>query len=44
MRVSRGKDHDKLGMDLDAVEVKITMIDYLEGVLEDFPTNLVTHG
>jgi hypothetical protein len=37
--VSRGKKHDYLGMDLNfsiAGEVKITMIDYLKGVLEDF--------
>jgi hypothetical protein len=40
MRVFRGKKHDYLGMDLDFAnkgEVKITMIDYLKGVLEDFP-------
>jgi hypothetical protein len=40
MRVSRGKKHDNLGIDLDFTnpgEVKITMIDYLKGVLEEFP-------
>jgi hypothetical protein len=40
MLVSRGKNHDYLGMDLDFTkpgEVKVTMINYLKGVLEDFP-------
>jgi hypothetical protein len=39
MRVSRGKKHDYLGIDLDYYndgEVKITMINYLKGVLDDF--------
>jgi hypothetical protein len=40
MRVSRGKVHDYLGMTLDLTnkgEVKVTMIDYLKGVINDFP-------
>jgi hypothetical protein len=40
MRVSRGKAHDYLGMTLDFTnkgEVKVTMIDYLKGVINDFP-------
>jgi hypothetical protein len=40
IRVSRGKVHDYLGMTLDftnKVEVKITMIDYLKRVINDFP-------
>jgi hypothetical protein len=44
MRVSRGKTRDYLGMDLDYSndgEVKITMINYLKGVLEDFPEAIV---
>jgi hypothetical protein len=44
MRVSRGKKHDYLGMDLDYSndgEVKITMINYLKGFLEDFPEAIV---
>jgi hypothetical protein len=39
MRVSRGKKHDYLSMDLDFTnkgEVKITMIDYIKGALEEF--------
>jgi hypothetical protein len=46
MRVSRGKPHAYLMMDLDFTnpgEVKITMIDYLNGVLEDFP-ELITRS
>jgi hypothetical protein len=45
MRVSRGKKHDYLGMDLDYSndgEVKITMINYLKGVLDDFPEAIVS--
>jgi hypothetical protein len=40
MHVSRGLVHDYLGMTLDystKVEVKVTMVDYLKGVLGDFP-------
>jgi hypothetical protein len=40
MRVSRGKKHDYLGMDLDYSvpgEVKITMVDYLKRVITEFP-------
>jgi hypothetical protein len=40
MRVSQGKVHDYLGMTLDFTnkgEVKVTMIDYLKGVVNDFP-------
>jgi hypothetical protein len=40
MRVLRGRVHDYLGMTLDFTnkgEVKVTMIDYLKGVINDFP-------
>jgi hypothetical protein len=40
MRLSRGKKHDYLGMDLDYSvlgEVKITMVDYLKRVITEFP-------
>jgi hypothetical protein len=40
MHVSRGLVHDYLGMTLDYTtkgEVKVTMVDYLSGVLGDFP-------
>jgi hypothetical protein len=40
MRVSRGRVHDYLGMTLDFTnkgEVKFTMINYLKGVINDFP-------
>jgi hypothetical protein len=40
MHVSRGLVHDYLGMTLDYAtkgEVKVTMVDYLKGVLNDFP-------
>jgi hypothetical protein len=40
MKVSRGKVHDYLGMTLDYSkkgEVKVTMIDYMKVVIEDFP-------
>jgi hypothetical protein len=40
MHVSRGLVHDYLGMTLDYTtkgEVKVTMVDYLKGVLGDFP-------
>jgi hypothetical protein len=40
MKVSRGKVHDYLGMTLDYTkkgEVKLTTIDYMKGVIEDFP-------
>jgi hypothetical protein len=40
MHVSRGTVHDYLGMTLDYTtkgEVKVTMVDYLKGVLGDFP-------
>jgi hypothetical protein len=40
MIVSRGRVHDYLGMTLDFTnkgEFKVTMIDYLKGVLNDFP-------
>ena len=39
MKVSWGKVHDYLGMQLDfetAGEVKITMIDYVKDILEEF--------
>jgi hypothetical protein len=45
MRLSRGNKHDYLGMDLDysnVGEVKITMINYLKGVLDDFPEAIVS--
>jgi hypothetical protein len=41
--VSRGRMHDYLGMTLDFTkkgEVKITMIDYLNGVINDFPEEI----
>jgi hypothetical protein len=44
MRVSRGKKHDYLGMDWkysNGGEVKITMINYLKGVLEYLPDAIV---
>jgi hypothetical protein len=40
MRVSRGKKHDYLGIDLDYSvpgEVKVTMVDYLKRVITEFP-------
>jgi hypothetical protein len=40
MKVSRGKKHNNLGMTLDFTkegEVKVTMIDCMKGVIEDFP-------
>jgi hypothetical protein len=40
MGLSRGKVHDYLGMTIDFTnkgEVKVTMIDYLKGVINDFP-------
>jgi hypothetical protein len=40
MRVSRGKVHDYLGMTLNFInkgEVKVAMIDYLKGLINDFP-------
>jgi hypothetical protein len=40
MKVSRGKVHDYLGMTLDYSkrgEVKVTTIDYMKGVIENFP-------
>jgi hypothetical protein len=42
MRVSRGKKHDYLGMDLDysvlgEVKVKVIMVDYLKRVITEFP-------
>jgi hypothetical protein len=40
MHVSRGLVHDYLGMTLDYTkkgEVKVKMVDYLKGVLVDFP-------
>jgi hypothetical protein len=40
MRVSRGKKHDYLGMDLDYSvpgEVRVTMVDYLKRVITEFP-------
>jgi hypothetical protein len=43
MRVSRGKKHDYLGMDLDYSvqgEVKVTMIDYLKRVITEFPEEI----
>jgi hypothetical protein len=43
MRVSWGRVHDCLGMTLDFTkkgEVKITMIDYLKGVINNFPEEI----
>jgi hypothetical protein len=43
MRVSRGKKHDYLGMDLDYSvpgEVKVTMVDYLKMVITEFPEEI----
>jgi hypothetical protein len=43
MRVSQGRVHDYLGMTLDFTkkgEVKVTMIDYLKGVINDFPEKI----
>jgi hypothetical protein len=43
MRVSRGKKHDYLGMDLDYSvlgEVKVTMVDYLKRVITEFPEEI----
>jgi hypothetical protein len=40
MRVSRGKRHDYLGMDLDhsvTGEVQVTMVDYLKRIITEFP-------
>jgi hypothetical protein len=40
MHVSRGLVHDYLGMTLDYStkgEVKVTMVNYLKGVLNEFP-------
>jgi hypothetical protein len=45
MWVPRGKTQDYLGMDLDYSnegEVKITMINYPKGVLDDFPEAIVS--
>ena len=39
MRLKRGKIHEYLGMQLDfsvAVQVKITMFNYIQEMLEDF--------
>jgi hypothetical protein len=47
LRVSRGKTHDYLGMDLDFTEpgkVKITMIPYLKGVIKDFPKEITVRA
>jgi hypothetical protein len=41
IRVSRGKKHDNLGMDLNVPgQFKITMIPYLKGVIRDFPEEI----
>jgi hypothetical protein len=43
MHVSRGLVHDYLGMTLDYSTkgvVKVTMVDYLKGVLGDFPEEI----
>jgi hypothetical protein len=43
IRVSHGKKNDYLGMDLDFSvpgEVSVTMIDYLKGVIQDFPQEI----
>jgi hypothetical protein len=40
MRVTRGNQHDYLGMGLDYTihgEVKVTMAEYLKGVIQEFP-------
>jgi hypothetical protein len=47
MHVSRGLVHDYLGMTLDYAtkgEVKVTMVDYLKGVLNDFPEVIEGHA
>jgi hypothetical protein len=46
MRVSRGKKHDYLGMELDYLvpgEVRVTMVDYLKRVITKFP-EVITGG
>jgi hypothetical protein len=46
MRVSRGKKHDYLGMDLEYSvpgEVRVTMVDYLKRVITEFP-EVITGG
>jgi hypothetical protein len=43
MKVSRGKKRDYFGMTLDYTkkgEVKVTMIDYMKGVIDDFPEDV----
>ena len=43
VKATRGPVHDYLGMTFDFLEkgiVKIDMIDYVEGMLEDFPDKL----
>jgi hypothetical protein len=43
MRLSRGKQHDYLEMDLDFKvkgEVQVTMIPFLKGVITDFPEEI----
>jgi hypothetical protein len=43
IRVSRGKKHDYLGMDLDFSvpgEFSVTMVEYLKGVIQDFPEEI----
>ena len=40
LRITRGKVHKYLGMTLDfrtSGELRVTMVNYLKGVLEDFP-------
>jgi hypothetical protein len=46
MRVSHGKTHDYLGMDLDYLipgKVQVTMVDYLKRVITEFP-EVITGG
>jgi hypothetical protein len=43
MRVSRGGVHDYLGMMFDFTnkgDVKVSMVDYLKGVIDDFPEGI----
>jgi hypothetical protein len=43
LTITRGKGHDYLGMKIDYSEkgkVKITMIDYIEGMLDELPNGM----
>ena len=44
MRISRGKKHDYLGMDLDFShdgEVWVTMVNYVQQIIDDFPEEII---